>query len=335
MKKIMNKLIEYVDKKWPRVTLFVPRIKITLVLLLAALLIYLFAPHKQTLIIQKTPSESLTIQIDKLTTLFRSVSLLLVGFCFWLWRDVLKITGAFGMSWPEVTQQDPNDRDGGDEPPSETVPQDIPSTTTQMRQVEDQARKDQVIEMVTNGRALNVSVVAHELGITRQHAKTILYILTKEGRLRCDGFPKRALYTQADSLENLALDQFRKNIEANHKIISERRYVRVSRIYEVDAILKTDDSVHLVEVKYVRKEISPDTLDQWTMQLLTLAAQFPGQSTECHLLLVAATPELSVSTRNLTKRISFDSGKTRTTVETYDLEELKRRAQNKALDGTA
>ena len=135
-------------------------------------------------------------------------------------------------------------------------------------------KKNRILYLLKKHYAINAKIVAYDLGISENAARAILFILTKEGKLRCDGYPRSSLYTDALSPENLALDHIRSIIETKHSIDWERRFVRVNRKYEVDAVFEAGDSTYLVEVKYIQDIISLSKLDHWLRNLLAVAKKF-------------------------------------------------------------
>ena len=130
----------------------------------------------------------------------------------------------------------------------------------------------------------------------------------REGKLRCDGYPKAALYTQASSLENLAIDRIRSIIERQHPIRSERRFIRVRHKYELDAVLQGEDRTFLIEIKYLKQTLSLSIIEEWMTRLLRVADEFGDKEASCYLVIVAFEGISLRKTREQISKVSYDFG---------------------------
>jgi predicted DNA-binding transcriptional regulator len=259
---------------------------------------------------------------DNGSKFFEWMGLLLLALCVWIWRCELKLTGFGPFSGGPLDQQTPEDYRKEDAGITD-APGDMPSAILQLQKEELEARKIRIMDLLRGHHALNVSSVARDLGISNQIAKTILFILMKEGKIRCDGFPRAALYTLASSTENLAVDHVRELIRKEHNIRSERRFVRVKHRFEVDAVIETDDITFLVEVKYLKSSLDPSKLDDWLTDLLKIGQEIGAEKFACYLALVVFDETLSESVRNQVKRITYDTAAIDTRVLVISKDELE------------
>jgi len=227
----------------------------------------------------------------------------------WLWRKELDITQLGPLGGPgTVTQQE-----GGApaKSPDESGPPrnlDLSAVAAEMADAETEQRLEYIMEMFQKTHAVNVSHVALELGVAAQTAKKYLFLLTKTGQLRADGFPKHTIYTPAHSLENRILDAARQYLSEKHGVLSERRYVRIGRMYEVDALLESGETTFLVEAKVLRKPDIVSHLDHWVMQVLNAAEGLPSQRVACVLAVACIEDVDATDVRKQIAGFTFDSG---------------------------
>jgi len=222
----------------------------------------------------------------------------------WLWRKELGVTqlGPLGGAEPPVSQQP-----AGTPPksPDESAPPPKLDLTAVQRELADHVTKqrlDHIMKMFQKVHSVNVLLVAHELGISTDNAKTLLYLLTKNGQLRADGFPRQTIYTPASSVENLILDAVRRKLSETHSVLSERRYVRIKRLHEVDSLIQCEGITFVIEAKILRTSDLLSRLDKWIIQLLNVTKEFSPQRIACILAIgclggidVAAVKEQAAS----------------------------------------
>lgn len=241
----------------------------------------------------------------------------------WLWRKELGVTQVGPLSGSDIIKQQeagtpakPLDESGP--PPS----LDLSAVELEMVDAEAKQKLEHIMKMFQKAHSINIYHVARELGITTQIAKTYLFLLTKAGLLRADGFPKRTIYTPAHSLENRILDAVRKQLSNTHDVLSERRFIRVGKIYEVDALLESDAITFLVEAKVLRKPDILSHLDHWVMQLLNVAKEYPSQKVACILAVACLADADASDVRKQIASFTFDSGTLSVQVLVFSEKEL-------------
>jgi hypothetical protein len=148
--------------------------------------------------------------------------------------------------------------------------------------------------------------------------------MRRAGVLRVDGFPKTTVFTLAASTENLTLDKVRDQVASGHNILSERRFVRIRHMYDIDSVLTCEDGIFIVEAKYLQGGKIPDRLDNWIIQMLRTAKEFPGKPVACILALTCKGGTDVDAVQRQVKSVSFDSGDVPVQVEVFDEDELRR-----------
>jgi hypothetical protein len=227
----------------------------------------------------------------------------------WLWRKELGVTQLGPLGGDPVSQQDagspPRTLDESGPPPA----LDVAAISTEMADAETRGRLQLIMQMFERVHSLNVSRVAAELGVSAHTAKTYLFFLTKTGQLRADGFPKRTIYTPVKSLENRILDAVKRRLSERYGVLSERRYVRIRRMYEADSLLESEATSFIVEAKVLRKrgDVAP-RLGTWVPQLLSVAAELPTTRVACVLALACLDDADPTSVRRQVEAMTFDSG---------------------------
>jgi hypothetical protein len=187
------------------------------------------------------------------------------------------------------------------------------------------------MDLFRDHHALNLSIVARDLGVTTQTARAILFILMKEGKVRCDGFPRKALYTLSSSPENLAIDRVRELIDKENSIRSEKRFVRVKQRFEIDGVIEADRITFLVEVKYVKSALDPSRLDDWLTGLLKIGREFGAERFVFYLALVVFDKALFESVKTQVKQITYDTAAVDTRILVLSKDELEEQVQNQRL----
>lgn len=306
------------------------RILLTLLCGLLAFCSFGLPPSPQTVTVKVSPDKTISTTHDNGSKFFEWLGLLLLALCVWIWRRELRLTGFGPFSGGPLEQQTPDDYRKGDAGIAD-VPQDMPSAISQLRKEDLEANKQRIMDLFRDHHALNLSTVAHDLGVTIQTARALLFILMKEGKVRCDGFPRSGLYTSASSPENLAIDRVRDLIEKEHDIRSERRFVRVKRRFEIDSVLEADRITFLVEVKYVNSALEPSRLDAWLTSLLRIGREFRAEHLVCYLALVVFDKALFESVESQVKRMTYDTAEVDTIILVFSKDELEERVQNQRL----
>lgn len=176
--------------------------------------------------------------------------------------------------------------------------------------------------MFRKTHSVNVSYVARELGVTPQTAKTLLFFLTKTGQLRADGFPRNTIYTPSKSLENRILDAARQKLSERHGILSERRFVRVKRMHEVDALLESEEWMFIVEAKILRSQNLLSRLDEWILQLMKVTKEFQGKKVVCVLAIACLGDNKVEDVKKQVASFTFDTGATPLQILVFSESEL-------------
>jgi hypothetical protein len=311
------------------------RILLTVLCILIALCSFTLPPAPKTITIKISDTKSISSNHNHGAKFFEWAGLLFLALSVWIWRRELKLTGFGPLSGEPLTQQSPDDyrRARKETEIEETVLiQDISSASEQMEQEEFSARKQAILELLQNRHAINISLVANELKISTHIAKTLLFILIKEGKVRCDGFPRKSLYTLTSSTENLAIDHIRQIIESDCQIDKERRFFKFKRRYEVDAIFESSKTKFLIEIKFVKSMISANRLDDWFRRMLNVAREFKAERIICYLVLVVFDNViLKPIQKEVMKRLTYDTGEIETRMLVLSKEELEKTAQNQLL----
>jgi hypothetical protein len=303
----------------------------TFVFLLIAVSCYFLMPYRHSQTTTRTTTDPSGGQwteqfVEQSPSVSRLIEWLAIGaaaFAIWPWRRELGIArlGPFG-GLEAITQQK------GGEPakqPEDSGPPprlDLDVVKSEMVSAETKQRLEHIMQMFQKSHSVNVSQVARELEISMNTAKTYLYILTKAGQLRADGFPRHTIYTPAHSIENRILNAAAQQLAKTHGVLSERRFVRVKRTYEVDALLESDDMTFVVEAKVLRSPDIVARLDLWVLQLLTVAKELPSKKVAC-VLAVACIGEVDADeVRKQLAGLTFDSCGVRMQVHVFSETEL-------------
>ena len=306
------------------------RILLTLLCALLAYCSFTLSPPPQSIAIKVSTEKTVSTTYDNGSKFFEWLGLLFLALSVWIWRRELKLTGFGPFSGESLDQQTPEDfrKDESSGALTSVVPRDVAEAMSQMKEEEHEARKQRILDLLKKHHAINVNMVAQNMGVTVHTARAILFILMKEGKVRCDGYPRSSLYTLASSPENLALDHIRFLIRAEHAVDSERRFVRVKRIHEIDGVFESGDSLYLAEIKHVRQTIDPSKLDQWLLQLFTIAKDFSAVRIVGFLALVVFDDHIMSSVQKIVNKFTYDTGGLEIRILVLSMTELER-AQNK------
>lgn len=287
-----------------------------------------YAP--QSVVIKVSPEKTVSTVHDKGGQFFEWVGLLFLALSVWIWRRELKLTGIGLLSGEPIEQQTPEGfrKEGSGTPSGSDDLRDVAEANSQINREAHDARKQMILDLFKKHHALNVSVVARDLEISAHTARSLLFILMKEGSVRCDGFPRSALYTLTSSPENLALDHIRTMVESEAELDSERRFVRVKRMHEMDGVFEAGDTTYCAEVKYIRQLLSPSRLDQRLLQLLTVAREFRANRLVGILALVVFEDPLMGEAQKTVRQFTYDAGNVDLRIHIFTKSELER-AHNK------
>jgi DNA-binding transcriptional regulator YhcF (GntR family) len=173
----------------------------------------------------------------------------------WIWRKELNINqfGFIGgndieptdpVAFQKLPTQDPTS--GKIEPTDKEI-----DKTTDYESYEAKKLKNKLIAnfMEMQYGLTNVKILASKYGVSTHIIQRILFELMKENIVRRDTYPGsgKANFSYSASIENRAIDDFAKHLKI--EILSDNRFVRISQLYEVDAIIRTSLMNYVVEVK--------------------------------------------------------------------------------------
>jgi len=282
---------------------------LTLLCVLLAYCAFTLPPPPQSIAVKVSPEKTISTTYGNGGKFFEWLGLLFLALSVWIWRRELKLTGFGPFSGESLEQQKPEDfrKDESGGGPVNDVHRDIAEAMSQMKEEEHEARKQRIIDLLKKHQAINATSVARDLSITVQTARSLLFILMKEGKVRCDGYPRSSLYTLASSPENLALNHIRSLIQTEHAVDSERRFVRVNRVHEIDGVFEAGDSTYVAEIKYVRQTIDPLRLDQWLLRLLTVVKNFHTARLVGILALVVFDDGLITPVQKIVNKFTYDA----------------------------
>ncbi len=293
------------------------KVLLSLLLILISFSCFIFMPPSRSQTVTSTitvspneqRTEALATESPGISKLLEWIGIGALVLAAWLWRKELGVTqlGPLGGSEP-VSQQEAG---APPKPPEESGPPptlDLTTVSAEMADAETKQRLEHIMRMFQKAHSVNVSHVARELGVTTHTAKTYLFLLAKTGQLRADGFPKHTIYTPSKSLENRILDAAREKLSEAHGVLSERRYVRIGRMYEIDALLESEDMTFVIEAKILRNQDLVSRLDRWVLQMLNVAKEFRTERIACVLAVACLGGVNAADVKKQIAGFTFDSG---------------------------
>jgi hypothetical protein len=305
----------------------------TLLILISFACFYFSPPAQKTTITLTSPdaagaqrTETLESERRGITKFLEWIGIGALVVAAWLWRKELGVTqlGPLGGAEPPVSQQPagtpPKSTEESEPPPSI----DLAAISREMIDRSTQQQLEQIMQMFRKTHSVNASYVAHELRVTLLTARTLLYLLTKTGQVRADGFPKNTIYTPAYSLENRVLDAAKQTLSKAHGILSERRYVRVKRMYEVDSLIECEGITFIVEAKVLRTNDLLFHLNNWILQLLKVAKEFHLDNVACVLAIACVGGSDATRVQRQVDAFTFDSGRVPVQIMVFSEAELER-----------
>jgi Uncharacterized conserved protein len=266
---------------------------------------------------------------DGLKNLMEYIGLFLLVITAWQWRKELGFDSfGFISKQPEITGTDPDDRDNdvGDIAPDSPTPPPLSSRTFQTITSDEEYQNFQLTEKLkeiisifeNNPNSItNVSIISNKLGVSIPTAQRYLFELLKRNIIRKDTFPgsRSSVYSLVSSLDNRAVDHFIETIiPKDEKVISDYRYVRLKSRYEIDAIVKTDRTNYVIELKY-NKRGTTQIFNRGVEQLMKIEEYLEMEPIDLVLLLV--TPKEYI------KSIEQYSIEGKRNLKTYIIEEEK------------
>jgi DNA-binding Lrp family transcriptional regulator len=235
------------------------------------------------------------------------IGLFLLVITAWQWRKELGFDSfGFISKQPEISGTNPDDRDSdaGDIPPSQpstpTLPllDDIKSTKEDKDYLNFQLHEKlkEIISILENNpnSITNANIISNKIGVSIPTAERYLFELLKRNIIRKDTFPgsRSSIYSLASSFDNRAIDYFiNERIAKDENVIGDYRYVRLKSKYEIDAIVKTDLTNYVIELKYY-KSISINVLSRGVEQLIKIEEHLDLQP--INLVLIIVVPRQSI-----------------------------------------
>jgi hypothetical protein len=280
---------------------------------------------------QVTPKYK-TIRIsedDGLKNLLEYIGLFFLVITAWQWRKELGFDSfGFISKQPEITGTDPDDRDNdeGDIPPKSPLPPTshsvdniTPNSKDDYVNFQLQEKLREVIAILENNpnSITNASIISHKIGVSKSTAQRYLFELLKRNIIRKDTFPGSisSVYSLVSSFDNMAIDYFIKEIiPKDEKVISDYRYVRLKSRYEIDALIKTENTNYVIELKY-SKSGTISMINRGVEQLIKIEEYLEMEP--INLVLLIVTPKEKI---RLIEQQSFEGKRN---LKTYFIEEEK------------
>jgi hypothetical protein len=235
-----------------------------------------------------------------LKNLLEYVGLFFLVIAVWQWRKEFGFDSfGFISRHPEISGTNPENRDSDENdipprPPSSPLGSRIhefkTSESGEFENFEIQEKINEIIAILNqNPNAItNATIISRKLGVSRQTAERYLFELLKNNLLRKDTYPgsMSSVYSLVNSTDNRAIDFFiQEIIPKDEKVISDYRYVRLRSRYEIDAIIKTEKTNYIVELKYSKTE-SDILLNRGIEQLILIEEQIKIEPIELILIIV-------------------------------------------------
>lgn len=295
---------------------------ISVLFLIISFLCYWLPPKPYTEVIKFSEKRTVQRELNNETKLFEWVGILFLALSVWTWRKELRLTSIGPISGPPLIEQREAEEVSKELLKKERIETKTNSIEYDYHKDRDEKIKNRILELAKEKRVLNVNYVALDLSLSRNSAEKYLYILSKEGKLRQDGFP-RSIYTLVNSIENMAIEKLKKELNARTEILSDRRFVRVKGKYEIDALLKGNNQTFLVELKFVGNNLESETLLRTYEQLTKTGDILSMDNVELYLILIANDDESKKVLEKSTQNISFDSGDQPFIIKVYSKNELE------------
>lgn len=307
------------------------KVLLSILLILLALSCFVFAPPSEKTTITKSitisskeqSTQTIEIHNPGIAKFLEWIGIGALILAAWFWRKELGVTqlGPLGSA-ANVSQQPAGTQLKSSEETGPPPMLDLANIQKDMANSEMQQRLEKIMHMFQRTHSINVSYVAKELGVTFSTAKTLLFFLTKTGQLRADGFPKNTIYTPSKSIENRILDTVREKLSDKYGILSERRFIRVKRMYEIDALLESEELTFVVEAKILRNNDFLSHLDEWTLRLMDVAKEFQDRKIIC-VLAIACLGGINVEgVKKQAASFTFDTGLTPLQIFVFSESEL-------------
>ena len=293
------------------------KVLFSILLILISFSCFIFMPPSRSRTLTSTVTvspdekhtETIATQSPGISKLLEWIGIGAIILAAWLWRKELGVTQLGPLGGADPVSQQPAGAPPKPQEESGTTPSlDLATISKEMADATTQQQLKHIMQMFQKTHSVNVSHVARELGVTTITAKTYLFLLTKTGQLRADGFPKHTIYTPSKSLENRVLNAARQKLSETYYVLSERRYVRIKRMYEIDALFESEEMTFIVEAKILRNQDLVSRLDNWVLQLLKVAKEFRAERIAC-VFAISCLGDANVDdVKKQVAALTFDSG---------------------------
>ncbi len=291
---------------------YLRRTLLTVLLLVLAFLAFCLPPHPTTITRTAGDDTSITTVQDHGYQFFEWIGVVLLALALWIWRGILKLTTVGPLSGPLLEQQTPDEleRAARESNVEQQAAENFADAAAQMERHRFERARSYVLDYLSKHHAMYAFYLAHEIGVSRATADILLDSLVAEGLVRRDGFPRRTLYTLASSLENRAIDYVRdKFIRPRYRLLSERRFVRVGKAHELDALLECEERTFVIEVRFVRYGSPTAQIKAGVRQLGKVASEFVGRALGGYLVLVLQDPEYYNAAKKQVESMTLDADK--------------------------
>ena len=237
------------------------KITTSIIVVLIAILLIIFIPRSKTDTLKTvnkiSDTEEKTIEEISEDPFYNRIlewaAIGLLALPIWLWRKELGITSIGPITGStEINQQEPKIIESSNEKKG---------LKKEFSIVEKKGKLENIPKLFKKYYKINASIVAHELKISRQDANILLYELTKNQKIRADGFPVNTIYTPIKSLENQMIDYAREQIKKEYPHIEERRYVLLNK-YEIDALFESDDKIFVLDTVYLKTSLKFERIER-------------------------------------------------------------------------
>jgi len=251
------------------------RIIKTIILAVIAFACYYFPKEieiKET--ITQKPLVEITRNTNGIVELLHYIGLFCLVFLVWLWRDILKINQIGIIGGPEPTPSKPDDVSKSLVDSNEHKEVEI-LKVTDFKNSKIIEQKNAILQVMdeNDAKLTNVNILSTKLRLSKNKVEELLFELQKEGKVRKDIFPGSlyANYSRKDSFVNWAIDKYiESSIKKYENVLSDVRYFRILNKYDIDAIIETQSTTCIVEVKSISKYIDSKVIEKGIKQLLTI-----------------------------------------------------------------
>lgn len=249
--------------------------------------------------VSKAYKRTSTTEDDGLKNFLEYIGLFLLVIAAWQWRNEIGFDSfGFISKQPEVNPTDPSDRanDVGDTPPERTPPL-VPESITESEVDEfNEFKRNEKLSAILDlmrknpNSITNVNILSKQLGLSRDTTERYLFELMKKKIVRKDTYPgsRRSVYSLNNSLDNLAVDYFIRNMLKSEEILGDYRFVKLKNRYEIDALIKASKRNYIIETKFLRQISTSIILNNGIQKLLRIEEEINLEPIRLILLIVGS-----------------------------------------------